>query len=91
MVGRVVASRRRVVQSVPQIARQVEKKKTLEERVQEIADREEIEELTAKYAHWVALGEGAKVARLFTGDGVSNRAEERIHQISWAWQRLYRS
>jgi hypothetical protein len=32
--------------------------KTLEERVREIADREEIKELTAKYAHWVALGEG---------------------------------
>ena len=37
--------------------------------IQEIADREEIKELTAKYAHWVALGEGAKVAQLFTDDG----------------------
>ena len=43
--------------------------KTLEQQVQEIADREEIKELTAKYAHWVALGEGAKVAQLFTDDG----------------------
>ena len=43
--------------------------KTLEQKVQEIADREEIKELTAKYAHWVALGEGAKVAQLFTDDG----------------------
>jgi SnoaL-like domain len=43
--------------------------KTLEEKVREIADREEIKELTAKYAHWVALGEGAKVAQLFTDDG----------------------
>src|SRR5712664_3017278 len=43
--------------------------KTLEEQVREIADREEIKELTAKYAHWVALGEDAKVAQLFTDDG----------------------
>jgi ketosteroid isomerase-like protein len=43
--------------------------KTLEEQVREIADREEIKELTAKYAHWVALGEGARVAQLFTDDG----------------------
>ena len=43
--------------------------KTLEQQVREIADREEIKELTAKYAHWVALGEGAKVAQLFTDDG----------------------
>ena len=44
--------------------------KTLEQQVREIADREEIKELTAKYAHWVALGEGAKVAQLFTDEGV---------------------
>jgi hypothetical protein len=44
--------------------------KTLEERVREIADREEVKELTAKYAHWVALGEGANVAQLFTEDGI---------------------
>ena len=44
--------------------------KTLEQQVREIADREEIKELTAMYAHWVALGDGAKVAQLFTDDGV---------------------
>ncbi|MGE0823365.1 MAG: nuclear transport factor 2 family protein [Candidatus Binatia bacterium] len=44
--------------------------KTLEQQVQELADREEIKELTAQYAHGVARGEGAKVADLFTDDGV---------------------
>jgi uncharacterized protein (TIGR02246 family) len=44
--------------------------KTLEQQVQELADREEIKELTAHYAHGVARGEGAKVAELFTDDGV---------------------
>jgi len=44
--------------------------KTLEQPVQELADREEIKELTAHYAHGVARGEGAKVAALFTDDGV---------------------
>jgi hypothetical protein len=34
--------------------------KTLEQRLQEVEDREEIKELTAKYAHWVARGEGVK-------------------------------
>jgi uncharacterized protein (TIGR02246 family) len=43
--------------------------KTLEQQVQELADREEIKELTARYAHGVARGEGAKVAELFTDDG----------------------
>jgi ketosteroid isomerase-like protein len=43
--------------------------KTLEQQVQELADREEIKELTAHYAHGVARGEGAKVAALFTDDG----------------------
>lgn len=43
--------------------------KTLEQQVQELADREEIKELTARYAHGVARGEGAKVAALFTDDG----------------------
>jgi ketosteroid isomerase-like protein len=43
--------------------------KTLEQRLQEVEDREEIKELTAKYAHWVARGEGAKVKDLFTDDG----------------------
>jgi hypothetical protein len=70
--------------------RQVEKMKTLEERMQEIADPEEIKEIAVKCAHLEALGEGAKVG-LFTEDGVGNHAEERIHQISWTWQRLYRS
>lgn len=44
--------------------------KTLEQQVQELADREEIKELTAQYAHGVARGEGEKVAALFTDDGV---------------------
>ena len=44
--------------------------KTLEQQVQELADREELKELTAHYAHRVARGEGAKVAELFTDDGV---------------------
>ncbi|HEV8718356.1 MAG TPA: nuclear transport factor 2 family protein [Candidatus Binatia bacterium] len=44
--------------------------KTLEQQVQELADREEIKELTARYAHGVARGEGAAVAALFTDDGV---------------------
>jgi ketosteroid isomerase-like protein len=43
--------------------------KTLEQRLQEVEDREEIKELTAKYAHWVARGEGARVKDLFTDDG----------------------
>ena len=43
--------------------------KTLEQRLQEVEDREEIKELTAKYAHWVARGEGVKVKDLFTDDG----------------------
>lgn len=43
--------------------------KTLEQQVQELADREEIKELTAQYAHGVARGEGEKVAALFTDDG----------------------
>jgi ketosteroid isomerase-like protein len=44
--------------------------KTLEQQAQELADREEIKELTAQYAHGVARGEGLKVAALFTDDGV---------------------
>jgi uncharacterized protein (TIGR02246 family) len=42
----------------------------LEQQVQALTDREEIKELTARYAHGVARGEGAKVAELFTDDGV---------------------
>ena len=44
--------------------------KTLEQQVQELADREELKELTAHYVHGVARGEGTKVAELFTDDGV---------------------
>ena len=44
--------------------------KTLEQQIRELTDREEIKELTARYAHGVARGEGAKVAELFTDDGV---------------------
>src|SRR5579862_4210057 len=44
--------------------------KSIEQRVQELADREEIKELTAKYCWHVARGEGEAVARLFTSDGV---------------------
>jgi uncharacterized protein (TIGR02246 family) len=43
---------------------------TLEQQVQALTDREEIKELTARYAHGVARGEGARVAELFTDDGV---------------------
>jgi hypothetical protein len=45
MVGRVVESRRRVVQSVPQMVWHVEKMKPLEERAQEITDREKSKNL----------------------------------------------
>ncbi len=51
-------------------ARRTEMAKSLEERVQELADREEIKELTARYCWHVAHGEGEAVARLFTDDGV---------------------
>lgn len=42
--------------------------KTLEEKVQELVDREEIRELISTYAHRVA--HGASIADLFTQDGV---------------------
>jgi len=42
--------------------------KTLDQKVQELADREEIRELIARYAHRVAHGESN--ADLFTNDGV---------------------
>ena len=42
--------------------------RTLEQKVQELADREEIRELIARYAHRVAHGESN--AELFTDDGV---------------------
>jgi hypothetical protein len=41
--------------------------KTLEQRIQELADRDEIRELTARYAHSVA--HRTSVADLFTDDG----------------------
>ena len=50
--------------------------KSLEQQVRELADREEIKELTAKYAQWVARGEGAKVTKLFTDDGVFTNTVE---------------
>src|SRR5262245_21700935 len=43
---------------------------TLEQQVRELMDREEIKELTARYAHGVARGEGAAVAAWFIEDGV---------------------
>ncbi len=44
------------------------KGKTLDQKVQELADREEIRDLIATYAHRVAHGES--IADLFTDDGV---------------------
>jgi hypothetical protein len=43
--------------------------KTLEQRLFEVEDREEMKELTAKYAHRVARGEGITVEDQFTDDG----------------------
>jgi uncharacterized protein (TIGR02246 family) len=44
--------------------------KTIEQRVQELEDRDEIKELTARYCWHVAHGEGEAVASLFADDGV---------------------
>ena len=44
--------------------------KSIEQRVQELEDRDEIKELTARYCWHVAHGEGEAVANLFTDDGV---------------------
>ncbi|HEV2171710.1 MAG TPA: nuclear transport factor 2 family protein [Candidatus Binatus sp.] len=44
--------------------------KSIDQRVQELEDREEIKELTARYCWHVARGEGEAVANLFTDDGV---------------------
>ena len=44
--------------------------KSLEQKVQELADREEIKELTARYCWHVQHSEGEAIARLFTDDGV---------------------
>jgi len=43
--------------------------KSLEQKVQELADREEIKELTARYCWHVQHSEGESIARLFTDDG----------------------
>jgi uncharacterized protein (TIGR02246 family) len=53
------------------------KGKTLEQKVQELADREEIRDLIATYAHRVA--HGAPFADLFTEDGayINNKGETR--------------
>jgi hypothetical protein len=50
---------------------------SLEQRVQELADRDEIKELTARYCWHVAQGEGELIVDLFTADGVldASRAE----------------
>jgi SnoaL-like domain len=44
--------------------------KPVEQMVRELADREEIKELTARYCWHVQRGEGEAVARLFTRDGI---------------------
>jgi ketosteroid isomerase-like protein len=44
--------------------------KSLEQRVQELEDRDEIKELTARYCWHVARGEGEAVAMLFSDDGL---------------------
>lgn len=44
--------------------------KSIEQRVRELEDRDEIKELTARYCWHVARGEGAAVANLFTDEGV---------------------
>jgi ketosteroid isomerase-like protein len=44
--------------------------KSLEQRIQELEDRDAIKELTARYCWHVAHGEGEAVAKLFTDDGV---------------------
>ena len=44
--------------------------KSIEQRVQELEDRDEIKELTARYCWHVAHGEGEAVANLFADDGV---------------------
>jgi hypothetical protein len=74
-----------MVQSVPQIVRQVEKTRTLEERSAGNRGSGRNQTIDRQIRSLGALGEAAELARLFTGDGVNNRAEERIHQISWTW------
>ncbi len=43
--------------------------KSLEQRIQELEDRDAIKELTARYCWHVSHGEGEAVANLFTDDG----------------------
>lgn len=70
------------------------KNKSLEQKVQELADREEIRELIARYAHHVA--NGYSVGDLFTEDGVyvqnipgqgvkEVRSRQSIHQMYAHW------
>jgi uncharacterized protein (TIGR02246 family) len=49
--------------------------KSIEQRVLELEDRDEIKELTARYCWHVARGEGEAVAALFTDDGVLEVAD----------------
>ncbi len=44
--------------------------KSIDQRIQELEDRDEIKELTARYCWHVAHGEGEAVANLFADDGV---------------------
>ena len=44
--------------------------KSLEQKIQELQDRDEIRELTARYCWHVQHSEGEKIAHLFTDDGV---------------------
>ncbi len=48
---------------------------SMEQRVQELADRDEIRELTARYCWHVTRGEGEATANLFTDDGVLDAAD----------------
>ncbi len=56
--------------------------KSLEQRIQELEDRDQIKELTARYCWHVARGEGQQVAELFTDDGaleVSDGSFKPVH------------
>ncbi len=57
--------------------------KTLEQQVQEIVDREEIKELTAKYAHWVALGICANLRKVVSKEKIhlQGSAADRFAQV----------
>lgn len=60
----------KIVPGIPANQKGAAMSKSIEQRVQELADREEIKELTAKYCWHVARGEGSQVAALFTDDGL---------------------